>query len=712
MNHPHDYYPYPGGDPNLHSRGNNRPYVEPDYAAMGHQRQLPLISTMGRGPRGEGIFVHVIQNDDGNFSFALVSDKTNETIMQSPNLSGGSISVSQEEHVMVPGEVGHFTITVKRGREVKSYVIDIPPGADGSRIYLVGGSVERKTDDVVYTFNESELFYDGNNKYPSKPRPRANDTVIFTTHNAEGTENYLTVGHVQMSSSPLVVVTAQVFLPALQGPQGDEGKQGLKGDKGEPGRSVVMQSGIYREPGSDKPLPDLPPFETTEINHAFTVDDDETEGQLDLYIRGEGGTDWTIIENWGGIPGPMGPDASIHAKTYGSSYEEIKRIQWGDDEETPPPVETPYDGMLLLLYFLEGHQAETLELTYSDTVGDIPVYLHDNRSIPSGAIPQYSNMALMYDEGLSGFRLMEAPLSVPVAQPDVYGVVKYDEQSIQKKDTGDEYTDGQLYAPYSGVMPVVDTYLNGADRTYANASLPGYLFISEFMYYTGSPFIILFTSGTPTGTPNLRLAISTDEGTEGPYPVVKKDGSNVLISELGMDTMLMIKSWRYDNVDCFVVLSGLSEGGGGGGYQEVSLFENYTSPIVLRRNDETTTSVPGMADCKALIVAYGLRTSLETNLRVPQKTARIDRSIANTTAATNHYLDYVSILSTASWAYDRFLCISLSVKFDQETISFAPYLPHDGVMTVEGESGSSVGGTLSLGGLATIEIYKIIGIKF
>ncbi len=98
-----------------------------------------------------------------------------------------------------------------------------------------------------------------------------------------------------------------------QGDKGDRGDVGPQGEKGDPGidgkngTSVDIQDGIYREPGSSQPLPDLPPFEETEEGQGFVVDDDEHPDTLDLYFHSVGGTTWSIINNWGGVPGPQGP---------------------------------------------------------------------------------------------------------------------------------------------------------------------------------------------------------------------------------------------------------------------------------------------------------------------------------------------------------------------------------------------------------------------
>ena len=64
MSIPHDY-----DDGRLHSRGNSRHYIEPDYIANEADDQLPLLSTVGRGPRGAGLTIGNLVNEDGEFSF-------------------------------------------------------------------------------------------------------------------------------------------------------------------------------------------------------------------------------------------------------------------------------------------------------------------------------------------------------------------------------------------------------------------------------------------------------------------------------------------------------------------------------------------------------------------------------------------------------------------------------------------------------------------
>lgn len=99
--------------------------------------------------------------------------------------------------------------------------------------------------------------------------------------------------------------------PGVQGPQGSQGPPGADGQDG---KSLDIRDGEYRQPGSSKPLPDLPPFSSTEEGWAYVVDDDDIDGQYDLYFHASGGTTWAIIDNWAGVPGPPGPQGANGAQ--------------------------------------------------------------------------------------------------------------------------------------------------------------------------------------------------------------------------------------------------------------------------------------------------------------------------------------------------------------------------------------------------------------
>lgn len=88
---------------------------------------------------------------------------------------------------------------------------------------------------------------------------------------------------------------------------------GIKGETGESGTSVDIVSGRYYDPSLTYPsnipttgLQPLPAFNTTMQGQAYVVEDNEVKGQVDLYFHGVGGKAWTIIDNWGGIPGQQG----------------------------------------------------------------------------------------------------------------------------------------------------------------------------------------------------------------------------------------------------------------------------------------------------------------------------------------------------------------------------------------------------------------------
>lgn len=93
-----------------------------------------------------------------------------------------------------------------------------------------------------------------------------------------------------------------------QGPTGSLGPQGLKGDKGDPGQSLRIHDGIKSTPE------ELPIFSTTLIADAYVVLN--TSGAVatyDLYYHAIDGNDWSILPNWGGVPGPAGPQGPTGA---------------------------------------------------------------------------------------------------------------------------------------------------------------------------------------------------------------------------------------------------------------------------------------------------------------------------------------------------------------------------------------------------------------
>lgn len=370
MTYPHDYYKHgphgPHDRPDLHNRGEGADYLEPDWFANEADDQLPLLSTMGRGPRGEGLYVGNVVDEDGNVSFALYSTLTNELVWQSPNLAPAQLEFrSADWRNIVPGVHTNLDIIEHLGGVTKTHTAYLPAGAVGSRIYLLNREVERSKDDT-YEATVDELSVYGRLEYQNKPMPRPNDIVFFEYHTptsrgiAFGTIEE--VGRIGRTAEPAaesemkdgsVVFTARTFveIPAVsisesgewlvdgkptgassigeRGPQGDvgpQGKQGPKGDKGDKGETgergpqgVPGKDGEPGKPGKDgedgAPLDlqhgiwhieDLPDFDDTALNTAFVVDDGD--GYVDLYVRGriphdaEEGGPWTVVEDFFGWP--------------------------------------------------------------------------------------------------------------------------------------------------------------------------------------------------------------------------------------------------------------------------------------------------------------------------------------------------------------------------------------------------------------------------
>lgn len=245
--YPHDYY---NGDsqPYLHNHGEGGLYVEPDYWANEVDSQLPLLSTIGRGPQGVGLYVGNTVDEDGNVSFALYSDDTHEMVWQSPNLAAAQIEFSSDDYRdIVPGEPAQLTITQKRGGTTKTDIAYIPCGTQGSLVYLLNVERERSKDDT-YTATVSELTIYDQSAYPSKPTPRVNDIVYFTYRS--DTEYGFAFGTIEAVEGDTVVFTARTFIampPVSIGANGNwyvdgkdtkvqaKGEKGDKGDKGDKG---------------------------------------------------------------------------------------------------------------------------------------------------------------------------------------------------------------------------------------------------------------------------------------------------------------------------------------------------------------------------------------------------------------------------------------------------------------------------------------------
>ena len=264
MSIPHDHY---HDRPDLRSRGNSRHYIEPDYVANDCDDQLPLLSTVGRGPRGAGLSIGNLVNEDGEFSFGIYSDLTGELIMQTPNLSAGEIMVTAKPADPVAGDTVNMDISVSQGSKVTHYGVKIPSGATGSRIFMVNDELDDEDKGHAYQVPVASLMVYGTDRshWTGMPEPRVNDVVVFK---AAGKLGFGTIETVQAAQ---VVFTSQVLFDVLQhlaiGDNGHwyidgvdtgtmaQGPKGDKGDKGDPGKDGAPgpqgKPGDKGDPGED-----------------------------------------------------------------------------------------------------------------------------------------------------------------------------------------------------------------------------------------------------------------------------------------------------------------------------------------------------------------------------------------------------------------------------------------------------------------------------
>ena len=242
----------------------HRRYIDPDRMAGECDDQLPLISKVGRGPRGHGVTPRVRTDQPGEYVVEFVDDVTGEVVLSTANLSAGEVSITVDEgHSPVAGETVMATIHVRLGDETRDYALPIPPGATGSIFFEVDGEVAA-SQDGTYRVDIGRLASWGNLNRPSRPVPRVNDMVVFTTPTgfAFGTIEAVANGQVVFTSRtgfelPEFGVTDDGHL-TVDGKDtgvsviGPEGPRGPKGEPGEDGRDGERgPKGEPGEPGED-----------------------------------------------------------------------------------------------------------------------------------------------------------------------------------------------------------------------------------------------------------------------------------------------------------------------------------------------------------------------------------------------------------------------------------------------------------------------------
>lgn len=174
-----------------------------------------------------------------------------------------------------------------------------PKGFDALTTYARTVSYRELKEGETVTISEQSL----------NRAPLPNDTLIYlitkTKTSNDPERSYLAL--VQYKGTVNVIGNVKYYDFVINSITDTTGIQGPQG------KSIVIVSGTYYipsapPPGGPKPgqLP-LPAFSDTEEATAYVVDDSEIAGQYDLYMHNVGGTSWDILDDWGGIPGPVGP---------------------------------------------------------------------------------------------------------------------------------------------------------------------------------------------------------------------------------------------------------------------------------------------------------------------------------------------------------------------------------------------------------------------
>lgn len=366
----YSYEPHSGAHPApywLRDDCHTKHYRDPYMNSFSCDDQLPLVSSIGRGPKGASITAKLLKDTDTEFIFSIVNDETGEQVFQSPNLAPAIVSVNAPKHTPIAGENYPITFSIRRGIDVNEYTIDIPSGAQGSLIYCLEDPIHLNSTsenessgmwfklanlgDTTFRTTIDHLLIYGDHNWTDKPIPRVND-IIFCPYWAKtsngGNSIGVSFGTIEAVENGYVVWTARTFVPSLDitisadntwvvggidtkvkatGPTGlpammaigtvKETQQPMATVEKDPSSENTWKLNLGLPRGADGKsiniqggtyeIEDLPNFDDTPVNNAFIVNDGDN--RFDLYIRGfqpviaEDGGPWTVVENWQGVQG-------------------------------------------------------------------------------------------------------------------------------------------------------------------------------------------------------------------------------------------------------------------------------------------------------------------------------------------------------------------------------------------------------------------------
>ena len=210
MSIPHDYYDK-DHLPQLHNRGEGHPYVEPDWFAHSHDGALPIISTIGRGPKGDGITAKregadlIIENDLGE-QVAKFTIGDWDVSIKTPSIAE-----------ITGGKDTYFDIVVSDGTNEKTSRVTVPCGPQGSRIFIRNAETLDYNEDDVYEIDKADICSYNGAAGDSGVDPRVGD-VVFMAVTGKDDNVDLTVASIvstqKDSDNPsIAIVTAQLYIP-------------------------------------------------------------------------------------------------------------------------------------------------------------------------------------------------------------------------------------------------------------------------------------------------------------------------------------------------------------------------------------------------------------------------------------------------------------------------------------------------------------------
>lgn len=177
-------------------------------------------------------------------------------------------------------------------------------GRDGAARYSTDGSNyeailnSMKAGDTVTVVSE-------NPEIESLPNAKCGDVYEFVSAG-----NVKLIGNTRgpVGAKGATGATGATGAQGLQGETGAVGPTGPQGPKGEPGQSLRIFDGIIQNPS------ELPVFADSQVADAYVVANYSTGTAIyDLYYHAVDGSDWSILPNWGGVPGPEGPQGATGA---------------------------------------------------------------------------------------------------------------------------------------------------------------------------------------------------------------------------------------------------------------------------------------------------------------------------------------------------------------------------------------------------------------